>query len=725
MIVDHNSSFMLDHWLVEPAFNNLSLGDEKHRVEPKVMSVLVHLSTRAGHVVPKDEIQSAVWPDTFVGEDALTRCISVLRRIFEDDAHNPHFIRTVSKVGYCLLVEPVPVRDSHAEASLPEASPLPVTEEADAHPQPASKAQPRTARRSKLTIGISTGLALAAGVGVWAIHAYRSDSMPPSFRTFQLTTNAGSQSRPAFSLDGKRLAFVWAKEEDGAQHIYIKELGREPLVRLTNMADDEYSPVWSPDGKQIAFLSSSTAGLGLYVASFPPSGSVRKIYIPGETTRWEQGALSWSPDGKSFVLVDHIGSQPGSSIYLIDMATLNARPLTTPPPGWEGDLCPLFSPDGSKIAFVRASESELTDIYWIPSSGGEPRQITRENKWINGIAWSSDGESIVFSSNRAGQEALWKIPLAGGAAKRLPVGTEGATEPSISLKGNELAFVQGSAIFGILRIDTAKERNANAQTIVSSTAQDSAPSLSPDGTQFAFQSGRSGYQQIWLSSIDGQSIRQLTPDGSPLSGSGTPAWSPRGNEIAFDSRRDGHSHIFVTPVSGGSPKQLTFGDVNDIVPRWSADGRSVYFRSNRGGRWQLWKLPASGGTPQPITSDDGIVGQESPDGKWLYFARGGESGIWRMPLAGGEPVRILDQPAARFWAYWQVTKNGIYFLDQRQPKPSISIFDPATGKTSSFAKLDRLPPYFSGIAVVPGKRELLISDMHEAGSHITIAEGSF
>jgi hypothetical protein len=96
-----------------------------------------------------------------------------------------------------------------------------------------------------------------------------------------------------------------------------------------------------------------------------------------------------------------------------------------------------------------------------------------------------------------------------------------------------------------------------------------------------------------------------------------------------------------------------------------------------------------------------------------------------MPVAGGEPVRILDQPTARFWAYWQVTKNGIYFLDQRQPKPSISIFDPVTGKTSSFAKLDRLPPYFSGIAVVPGKRELLMSDMHEAGSHITIAEGAF
>ena len=729
MKTDRQSPFRLGDWLVEPDFNQLSLGVARHRVEPKVMNVLMHLSAQAGRVVSKGEILRAVWPDTFVGEDALTRCISVLRHIFEDDPHNPRFIKTVSKVGYCLLVEVLPGTDTAVDSTHLDTVELP-NGETPGFSAGVQGSERETAGRGKTRIRVMAAallVALVGGLAIWALHFFRANSTPPSFRTFQLTTNAGEQSRPALSPDGKRLAFVWAKEDGGHQHIYIKELGREQLLRLTSLPDDEYSPVWSPDGKQIAFLSSSVTGLGLYVASFPPSASVHKVYIPGETTHWEQGALSWSPDGKSFLLVDHIGSQPSSSVYLIDVETLHARPLTTPPAGWEGDLCPLFSPDGSKIAFVRASESEVTDLYWIPVGGGEPRQITQDRKMINGIAWSSDGKSIVFSSNRAGQDALWKVALEGGAAERLPVGTEGATEPSIPPKGNNLAFVQGGAIFGILRVRATKE-NAHAEgksTIISSTVQDSAPSVSPDGAQFAFQSVRSGYQQIWLSSIDGQSLRQLTPDGGPLSSAGSPSWSPLGDQIAFDSRRDGHSHIFVIPISGGTPKQLTFGDVNDIVPRWSVAGHSVYFRSNRGGRWQLWKLPAVGGTPQPVTPDDGMVGQESTDGKWLYFARGGENGIWRMPLAGGEAVRILDQPPTRYWAYWQVTKSGIYFLDQRQSPPSISIFDPASGKTSSFAKLNRLPPYYSGIGVLPGKRELLISDMHEVGSHISMAEGAF
>jgi Tol biopolymer transport system component len=134
----------------------------------------------------------------------------------------------------------------------------------------------------------------------------------------------------------------------------------------------------------------------------------------------------------------------------------------------------------------------------------------------------------------------------------------------------------------------------------------------------------------------------------------------------------------------------------------SIDQHSIYFRSNRGGRWQLWKVSVAGGTSQPITTDDGIVGQESPDGKWLYFARGHQNGIWRIPVAGGREKRVLDQPSANYWAYWAVNRDGIYFLDQRQATPSISVYDPVSLKTASFAKLDNLPPLFSGLSIVRG-----------------------
>jgi Tol biopolymer transport system component/DNA-binding winged helix-turn-helix (wHTH) protein len=735
--VNRKPPFALEDWIVEPEFNQLTRGNATHRVEPKVMSVLLRLASQAQHVVSKDEILRAVWPGTFVTEDALTRCISVLRHILEDDLRNPRFIKTVPKVGYCLLIAARTLETAPTDLPAPD-SPKPLEERQ--HPSPHSPsaetapAAPPTVQGSdkrviRILIGtVALSLTLAAGIVLWVVHTPRAKSTPPTIRTFQLTTEAGEQSRPAFSPDGKRLAFVWAKDDGSRQHIYIKEMGGESLLRLTDLPDSEYSPAWSPDGKKIAFLSSSDAGLGLYVASLSAPPSVRKIYVPGEIKRWEEGALSWSPDGKSFALVDHVGAQASSSIYLINVETLRARELTTPPPGWEGDIDPVFSSDGTKIAFLRVTEGWNADVYWLPTSGGEPHQITHDDKKMNGIAWSSDNQSIVFSSDRAGQDALWKVSLKGGAPERMPVGSEDATQPAISLNGNNLAFVQGSAVFGILRVSasTNASRETRESLIVSSTAQDSAPSISPDGARFAFQSWRSGSRQIWLSSIDGHTLRQLTELDGVISGSGSPSWSPDGGQILFDARIYGHAHIFVIAVDGGNPKQLTFGDVNDIVPRWSADGHSIYFRSNRSDRWQLWKLPVQGGTPQAVTSDDGIVGYESPDGKWLYFARGDESnGIWRMPASGGEAVRILDQPMAGYWGYWAVTPSGICFLDQRQSTPSISIYDPVSQKTTVIAKLNRLPPLFSGLTALEGGREFLISNKYDAGSHISIAQGVF
>jgi Tol biopolymer transport system component/DNA-binding winged helix-turn-helix (wHTH) protein len=715
-LAERTPPFAIEDWIVDPDFHQLSRGSSICTLEPRVMGVLLQLAAHPRRVISKDEFLRTVWPDTFVGEDALTRCISILRHALHDDPHNPRFIKTVPKAGYCLLVSTRPL-EPETSSPTPLATAIQIPLEIPSRTKPSM-------------LGIMSGLLFAVLIvtiaAVLVAHQPHSDSIPSVIPTFQLTTNAGEQSRPALSPDGKRLAFVWAKEDGSRQHIYIKQLGSESLLRLTDLADDEYSPVWSPNGRSIAFLSSSPSGLALYVAALDSLHPPDKIYIPGETTRWEQGALAWSPDGKSLVLADHLGGQPSSSIYGIDLDTRRARPLTSPPSGWEGDLSPAFSPDGTKIAFLRASENSVLDVYWIPSSGGQPQQVTHDGKMIDGITWASDNRSIIFSSNRAGEYGLYKIALTGGTPQRMPVGTENATQPAIPRYGKNLAFVQGSAIFGILEVSVARNESAAKDSMmVSSTAQDSAPTVSPDGSHFAFQSWRSGTQQIWISSFDGQSLRQLTPATGDLTGSGSPSWSPSGRDILFDSRIHGHSHIFIIPSTGGTPTQITFADANDIVPRWSVDGRTIYFRSNRGGRWQLWKLPASGGDPQPVTRDDGMVAQESPDGKWLYFARGGENGIWRIPTSGGEEVRILDQPLAGYWGYWAVGRSGIYFLDQRQATPVISIYDPSTQKISTFAKLNRVPPLNSGIALLGSGRTLLISDKHDAGSHISIAQGVF
>ena len=88
---------------VEPSLNRVTGPAGSIRMEPKVMQVLVCLAAHAGHVVGKERLMQTVWPDTFVGDDVLTRSISELRHVFGDDVKNPRFIQTIPKSGYRLI----------------------------------------------------------------------------------------------------------------------------------------------------------------------------------------------------------------------------------------------------------------------------------------------------------------------------------------------------------------------------------------------------------------------------------------------------------------------------------------------------------------------------------------------------------------------------------------------------------------------------------------------
>ena len=709
--------FRAGDWIIDPEVNSLRNGTEERRVEPKVMKVLMVLAGRQNHVVPKDEIMAAVWPETFVGDDVLTRCISVLRRVTHDDAHAPKFIQTIPKVGYRLVAEVSAIVGPDAVAATTDVAEVPAMRDRVPEPERAPiPPEPRTsiASPSRLPVYVFAGVAVLLLVLLGAsIFWFRraSADRPEAFRTLTFTSLAGEQWQPAFAPDGKSVVFAAVSGENDSRHLYVKTIGSDAETQVTFGAGEDFSPAWSPDGRQIAYLSRADDQFGLYIVTLG-SRDARRVFIPQQPSQWEQGALAWSPDGKTLVFPDHVGSSPNSSLFELDLSTLQAHVITTPPSGWEGDLTPAYSPDGKTIAFTRASETAVRDIYCVSRKDGSVRAITHDHSNIDSIAWMADGKHILFSSNRGGKFALWKTDLSGKDIQRLPVGTEDAVQPAVGAGGKLLAYAQGSSVWSILRVTAT-----SSDTIVSSTQFDSAPSLAGDGERFAFQSQRSGFQEIWTGKLDGSDLRQITHQNGPITGS--PSWSHRGDRILFDSRVGGHSHIFTIPAAGGSARQLTTGDANDIVPRWSNDDSVIYFRSNRGGRWQLWRMKLNG-EPQPMTTGDGIAPQESPDGTLLFYTRGGEDGLWSVSTGGGAEKQVMDQPLASYWGYWQMTKQGIYYLDRAKDTAAIEIYNPGLNRSSLFAKVPLSTPEFAGLAVSQdGKVALLTQEAH-TGRHITL-----
>jgi len=111
------NAFQIASWLVEPSLNSVSARDVIERLEPKVMEVLVYLAEHAGETIPREKLMQVVWPETFVTDDVLTRSISELRRVFQDDAKDPRYIQTIPKRGYRLVAPVIPVSGTITSAA--------------------------------------------------------------------------------------------------------------------------------------------------------------------------------------------------------------------------------------------------------------------------------------------------------------------------------------------------------------------------------------------------------------------------------------------------------------------------------------------------------------------------------------------------------------------------------------------------------------------------------
>ena len=202
------------------------------------------------------------------------------------------------------------------------------------------------------------------------------------------------------------------------------------------------------------------------------------------------------------------------------------------------------------------------------------------------------------------------------------------------------------------------EPEAEPERLIASTRLENNPEYSPKGDAVAFMSSRSGSTEIWLSNADGSNPRQLTSMGGPLTAN--PRWSPDGTTILFDSRLKGSADLYVVSVQGGSPRPLTDQPSLENEASWSRDGRFIYFGSDRTGRREVWRMPASGGEATQVTRDGGSCPFESPDGRWLYYAKRPRFDLWKAPVAGGAETRVLENLSYCF--NYVPTSHGVYFV---------------------------------------------------------------
>jgi Tol biopolymer transport system component len=343
------------------------------------------------------------------------------------------------------------------------------------------------------------------------------------------------------------------------------------------------------------------------------------------------------------------------------------------------------------------------------------RRLTFDDHGIRGIAWTRDGQDLLYSGNRVGGWRLWRVPAYGGSPRDLAVSGKQAYYPAIGR--NRLAYTDSPTVSAIWRAELGTADTVEERPVIRSTGREVSPVWSPDGAEIANVSDQSGSDEIFVSDAAGSNRVQITWLKGPRVG--RLRWSPDGKSILFDASSDHGQEVFtLTAAPGNKPARALLNASN---ASFSHDGKWIYFQS----RGQIWKATAAGGNPRAIVEEFG-VGQpvESADGKYVYYRS--RRGIWRIPIAGGAEEEAFV-PDHDMWGptTLQPTKKGVYYTEFERSARSmvVSFYDFSTRKSSIVFRLPNTDWQSGGsYSVSPDGNSILYARVDQSQTNLMLVE---
>ncbi|MDX2033535.1 MAG: hypothetical protein SF339_22855 [Blastocatellia bacterium] len=264
-------------------------------------------------------------------------------------------------------------------------------------------------------------------------------------------------------------------------------------------------------------------------------------------------------------------------------------------------------------AIFVSQRSGAAELFLLNLNTRQVSQLTSSGRGHLAASVASGGRSVVFAAREGASYEIFSGTMSANwrtrrpafiGMSRLTVNTTEEVSPSVTANGGMLAFVSGDGI------ETMLANGGGRQVVVPSTEQhsDLCPAISPDGSQIAFLSNRSGGYEIWLYARSNGALRRLTTGAAAIGGL---SWSADGAQLAFTTVATASklSGIALANATTGSFQILT--ESNDFNPSISARGDRLLFTSMRGGDSEIYLLTVATGAVERLTNapglDDGAV----------------------------------------------------------------------------------------------------------------------
>ena len=368
-------------------------------------------------------------------------------------------------------------------------------------------------------------------------------------------------------------------------------------------------PAWSPRAERIAFAVWGDDQTGIYAMS-PDGTDVRRV-TADEDAVYDRRP-QWSPDGRDLVFSRTSSGVPDGSldgIWRVHVDGTGLRRLAGAAPTGVSVSSPVWSPDGARIAYVRAATKSINTVQkrdtaaaaiWVMDSSGRGARRLAFVRDASALSWSPDGRVIAFEANRLGHTEIDLVDPSTGRWRRLPTQADWAGEPAWSPDGHHLAYLvrdtsrtnvrrneDEPTYHGRVAIANVDGAGVRVHAGVHDAFTGSAPSWSADGRELVYacgppEWGPGGPNALHLCTVrsdDGSEPRRLRWS---ISAARFPAWSPDGNEIAYLAREDGdsaESRLRVVSFRGDDDSLIVAGLERMSPATWSPDGTQLVFVS--------------------------------------------------------------------------------------------------------------------------------------------------
>lgn len=296
-----------------------------------------------------------------------------------------------------------------------------------------------------------------------------------------------------------------------------------------------------------------------------------------------------------------------------------------------------FSPDGSRLAFTRSVDDE-SQLFLLPTTGGEAVQLSEHETSIGSYAWSEDGSKIIFVATEPRTDEEEEAREAGYDAIFVDEGPNGQQ----SGNWNNLWLIE---------VESGAERR-----LTDTDHRIGSFSVAPNGDRILFTSrienrrNQQNLSEIQLLEVEAGTIRQLTDNSAP---EGRLSWAPDGRSFAYTARTDGEwelllDKIWVMDPDGGDRRIVSGafdGNIGNFV--WAPDASAILFSGLHGTNNNLYRINLGSDSVEQITSSAGSLAPSSfsrDRAKMAYVFQDFDTpaDIWVGPTDGTGAVQLTD-----------------------------------------------------------------------------------